>query len=59
MIGMRARLTVFESSWSASIAPGTAKAGLVMRAVINMCVAPCHIGWLASVTALTNRIARM
>ena len=36
LTGTRARLMVFATAFSASIAPGTAKAGLVMRAVINM-----------------------
>ena len=36
LIGTRARLMAFASALSASIAPGTAKAGLVIRAVINM-----------------------
>src|SRR5215217_6650102 len=36
LIGTRARLIDFESACSASIAPWTAKAGLVMRAVIDM-----------------------
>src|SRR3954453_10146171 len=35
-IGIRARLIVFATALSASIAPSTAKAGLVIRAVINM-----------------------
>src|SRR4051812_47056526 len=35
-IGTRAPLIVFATALSASIAPSTAKAGLVMRAVINM-----------------------
>ena len=36
----------FDSALSASIAPGTAKAGLVIRAVINMGSRSCHIGWI-------------
>jgi hypothetical protein len=36
LTGTRARLIAFESALRESIAPSTAKAGLVMRAVINM-----------------------
>src|SRR3954454_7982563 len=36
LIGTRARLIVFETPCSAASAPSTAKAGLVIRAVINM-----------------------
>src|SRR3954463_7878676 len=36
LTGTRARLMVFATALSASIAPGTAKAGLVIRAVISM-----------------------
>ena len=56
LIGTRARLMAFDTALSASIAPSTAKAGWVMRAVINMGRAS---GRSRSFMALTHQSARM